>query len=112
MLIVEVLILPSNFLWSLHLIPPLNLGINTRLLSKSTFVFCGTRKDWCPSFFDLNLGNPFFSLKNLVNALSKQASAACSDNELTSFSQTVSSCFLRIGRPACIWNLLIDVLSV
>ncbi|GML06510.1 hypothetical protein JSCD13_36220 [Clostridioides difficile] len=38
-------------------------------------------------FFDLNLGNPVFSLKNLLYAFSKSFKAFCSENLSGSLSQ-------------------------
>ncbi len=38
-------------------------------------------------FFDLNLGNPAFSLKNFLYALSKSFKAFCSENLSGSLSQ-------------------------
>ena len=41
------------------------------LVSKSTMPFCGTENDCLLSCLLLNFGNPFLSLKNFVNDLSK-----------------------------------------
>jgi len=52
---------------SLYFIPSLNLGIYTRLESKSIFMNCGTLNESLSLFLLLNLGYPFCFLKNRKN---------------------------------------------
>src|SRR5690625_340915 len=91
-LMVALLIVPCVGLWSLILIPSLNLGMIKRPFS--TITFCGIEK--LPLFdFFLNLGNPA-PLKNFLKAISIFWIDCCRLCEFTSLSQ--SSSFLSSGN--------------
>ncbi len=65
LLIVTDFIVPSNLRCNFIFIPSRNFGIESLFSSIRRFAW-GEENDWSPLCLDLNFGNPFFSLKNLI----------------------------------------------